>query len=58
MISREPGLSPSYDLAPPLPPPPRSATHRKIEKERQLPGEGEGVGEEPNQTTARKPAPI
>jgi hypothetical protein len=55
---------PSYDLAPPQPPSlclsrqeARPATHRKTEKERQLPDRrvGEGVREEPNHTTARKP---
>jgi hypothetical protein len=57
----------SYDLAPPpLPYPPfpsvstRPATQRKTEKEIQLTEEsgGEGVGEEPIQTTTRKPGPL
>ncbi len=57
-------FSRSYDLAP-RPPPPSSPVskidrrHRKTEKERQLAaGPGEGVGEEPNHTTARKPDPL
>ncbi len=57
----------SYDLAPRPPLPPSlshhqagPATHRKTEKERQVAdsGGGEGVGEEPNHTTARKPGPL
>ncbi len=54
-------------LAPPPPPfsllsrrQARPATLRKPEKERQLADGrgGEGVGEEPNHTTARKPGPL
>ncbi len=34
------------------------ATHRKIEKERQMADERKGMGEKPNHTTARKPGPL
>ncbi len=48
------GSSPS-----PFPLEARPVTHRKTEKEKQmLTGGGEGVGEEPNQTTARKTGPL
>ncbi len=53
-----------FDSIPRLPPPPpspdsgsvrRPAAQRKIEKERQL---ADGLGEEPNHTTARKLGPL
>jgi hypothetical protein len=55
----------SYDLAP-SPPPPLSPvgkhnqqrTRRLRKRDNLLMGEGEGVGEEPNHTAARKPGPL
>jgi hypothetical protein len=49
------------DLAPPpAPPPPFSRLPTQRQTERQLAQErwGEGVGEEPNHTTTRKPGPL
>jgi hypothetical protein len=55
----------SYDLAPPTPLPPYSDSKldrrhkgRLRKRDNMLTGEGEGVGEEPNHTTARKPSPL
>jgi hypothetical protein len=66
MINREPGFLVVVWFSSSRPPPlshrqqARPATHRKTEKEIQRAyGRGEeGMGEEPNHTTARKPGPL
>jgi hypothetical protein len=51
----------SYDLAPALSPAgkfDRRHTGRLLKRDNLLTGEGEGVEEGPNHTTARKPGPL
>jgi hypothetical protein len=46
---------PSYDLAPPLPPPPHLPSKKS---DNLLTGEGGGLGEEPDHTSPKKPGPL